>query len=144
WCPGRRPGRWWRPTSWSGRIEGMTSGLERREPILETEVVVVGGGFAGVAAACGAASQRRSVCLVERRTYLGAERTALLRPWLTPGQHQALKELFGWDGASARPPRPEEDEWPLVPDLLKLVLEDRLLAAGVRLLYAARPVGLVA
>jgi hypothetical protein len=87
------------------------------------DVLVVGGGFAGVAVACAAAAAGRHVLLAERRTYLGAERTATLRPWLGTVTGQAT------------------EEWPAVPDALKIALEDRLLSAGVDLLYNARPVG---
>lgn len=83
--------------------------------MLITDVLVVGGGFAGVAAAVAAARAGRRVHLIERRTYLGAESTGCLRPWLT-------------------------DE--PVPDRLKTALEDQLLDAGVTLLYAQRPVSL--
>ena len=52
-------------------------------PILHAcDAVVVGGSFAGVAAALALARAGRAVALVEPRTYLGHEVTATLRPWI--------------------------------------------------------------
>jgi flavin-dependent dehydrogenase len=98
--------------------------------VVKVDVLVVGGGFAGIAAACAAAEAGKRVLLAERRTYLGAECTATLRPWRTSARAEGLAALLG----------SEVSEY-AVPDRLKLALEDRLLAAGVELLYCARPVG---
>ncbi len=107
---------------------------------LETEVLVIGGGLAGLAAACAAAEGGKRVTLIDRRTYLGGERTAALRAWFTQEQHEDLKALFGWNGDFAKVA--DHGELPLVPDLFKCALEDRLLAAGVELLYGVRPIGI--
>ena len=56
-------------------------------PVLRTgDVVVVGGSFAGIAAALSLARAKRKVILVEPRTYVGREMTASLRPWLASRQ----------------------------------------------------------
>lgn len=109
---------------------------------ITTDLLVYGGGFAGVAAACAAAAAGRRVCLVERRSYPGTECTATLRPWLRPDQHEELRTLFGWAGDFVGTPANGSAELPVVPDRLKLALEDRLLEAGVALLYCMRPVAL--
>lgn len=43
---------------------------------LETDILIIGGGSAGVAAAVASASQQHKVCLVERLDYLGGKATA--------------------------------------------------------------------
>ncbi|MGE5673842.1 MAG: FAD-dependent oxidoreductase, partial [Mycobacterium leprae] len=83
----------------------------------QVDLLVYGGGVAGVEAACAAAAAGKRCLLVERRTYLGHEITATGRYWLA-----------------------EAEGLPPVPDQLKLALEERLLAAGVELLYGLRPI----
>ncbi|HET8629740.1 MAG TPA: FAD-dependent oxidoreductase [Thermomicrobiales bacterium] len=109
------------------------------------DVVVVGGSFAGVAAAVALARAGRRVALIEPRTYLGREVTATLRPWLAPGAAagaplpEAVRACLGPAALAAAE---RGDETPLVPDDVKRGLEDLLLGAGVYLLYATLPVGL--
>ncbi|MBK8021400.1 MAG: FAD-dependent oxidoreductase [Chloroflexi bacterium] len=51
-------------------------------PVLyETEALVVGGCFAGIATALRLAGHHRRVVLIEPRTYLGREVTTTLRHW---------------------------------------------------------------
>jgi NADPH-dependent 2,4-dienoyl-CoA reductase/sulfur reductase-like enzyme len=51
-------------------------------PVLKKcDVVIVGGGFAGIAAAVIFAKSGKKVVLVERRIYLGREVTTEFRPW---------------------------------------------------------------
>lgn len=67
-------------------------------------LLVVGGGFAGLAAAITAARAGARVLLTEGRTALGAELTATLRPWLPP---EALAGLAAHLGDLSRPaPQP--------------------------------------
>ncbi|MFD1676633.1 FAD-dependent oxidoreductase [Alicyclobacillus fodiniaquatilis] len=108
--------------------------------LLTTEVLVVGGGFAGVAAAIAAAKAGRQVCLVESRAYLGWELFATLRPWLTAAEHEKLNELFNWTDKTYTSDS-TSGEQAVIPDACKLLLEDVLLAHGVKLLYYAHVIG---
>jgi ribulose 1,5-bisphosphate synthetase/thiazole synthase len=115
-------------------------------PVLRrADAVVVGGGFAGVAAALRLAHAGREVVLVEPRTYLGREITATLRPWVrrsaVEGNAGSLEVLAACVKATLA--APNLDEIPLKLDAVKLTLEDLLLAAGVELLYASLPMGTV-
>ena len=110
-------------------------------PLLQsTEFTIVGGSFAGISAALELARAGRSVVLVEPRTYLGWEITATLRPWvpaLPSGEYpELIAACIETSGTHAR-----QGEYPLHPDAIKTCLEDRLLAAGVQLVYASQPVG---
>ena len=103
-------------------------------PVLaECDALVLGGSFAGVAAALRLARAGRKVMLVEARTYLGREVTAHLQPWAD--SPSALPEWLRQAGQV-------QDTGALLfgMDALKTSLEDALLAAGVRLLYASLPV----
>ena len=153
-------------------------------PILHAcDAVVVGGSFAGVAAALVLARAGRAVALVEPRTYLGHEVTATLRPWIRvphgtapspPPPQGTISSPLPPQGATLSPLPPREGqgegrsptlnpstlpepvaacieasgtsavagEFPLHPDAVKTCLEDLLLGAGVRLIYASLPVGL--
>lgn len=104
---------------------------------------MVGGSFGGVAAALTFARAGRQVILVEPRTYLGREITATLRPWVNVSEVDPLPGLIATcvDVAGAVP---VSGEIPLKPDALKLCLEDLLLEAGVALIYASLPLGVVA
>ena len=153
-------------------------------PILHAcDAVVVGGSFAGVAAALALARAGRAVALVEPRTYLGHEVTATLRPWIrvppetTPPPlppQGATPSPLPLQGATPSPLPPREGqgegrsptvnpstlpelvaacieasgtsavagEFPLHLDAVKTRLEDLVLGADVRLIYASLPVGL--
>lgn len=107
-------------------------------PVLaKTDAVVIGGSLAGVAAALGLARAGRQVMLVEPRTYLGREITATLRPWLPDGDAHTLVSHLA-EAAGVRLP---DTTWRLNLDSVKQWLEDALLAANVRLLYASLVVG---
>lgn len=102
------------------------------------DLLVVGGGFAGLAAAITAARNGAKVLLTESRTALGAELTATLRPWLAPESLAGLAAQLGdLSGAAV----PAGGELALVPDQLKIVLEDLLLDSGAELRYGLRPTG---
>jgi hypothetical protein len=62
------------------------------------DLVVIGGTLFGCFAACRAARQGKRVVLVERRTFLGTDITATLRPWLHrkgwENFNPEMKELF--------------------------------------------------
>jgi ribulose 1,5-bisphosphate synthetase/thiazole synthase len=110
------------------------------------DVVVVGGTLAGIVAALTFAQAGRQVILVEPRTYLGRDITATLRPWLpVPSTSMPvhwppiLAACIAESGTSAL-----GQEIPLHLDAVKICLEDLLLTAGVRLIYASLPVALLA
>jgi flavin-dependent dehydrogenase len=107
------------------------------------DLLVLGGSYGGCAAALAAARAGRSVVLAEPRTYLGYETSALLRPWLPRAALESPPALFAPWLSEAAPLPAVGDEVPLYPDAVKLGLEDALLAAGVRLLYASHPIGAV-
>lgn len=111
-------------------------------PVLcASDVVVAGGSLAGVSAALYLARTGRRVTLVEPRTYLGYEVTAVLRPWIPePPEGVALPEVVA-ACIEASNTCVAAGEFPLHPDAVKTRLEDLLLEAGVGLLYASTPVG---
>lgn len=116
-------------------------------PILRSgDVIIVGGSFAAVAAALEFAQAGKQVVLVESRTYLGREITASLRPWVNLGRLASkgrVPELVAACLEAAAAGNAVSDEIPLKPDMVKLSLENQLLNAGVELIYASQPVGVV-
>jgi ribulose 1,5-bisphosphate synthetase/thiazole synthase len=114
-------------------------------PVLhDCDVAVIGGSFGGVAAALALARGGRKVALVEARTYLGREVTATLRPWVHVPSGASLSDLPQVVRAciEASGTSPTEQEVPLWLRAIKVCLEDLLLNAGVKLVYATLPVGL--
>ncbi len=115
-------------------------------PILyKADIVVVGGSFAGVAAAIALARAGQRVSLIESRTYVGREVTATLRPWIPRDAStdvQSLPEVIRDCIEAAGPVDGRGGEIPLHSDKVKIRLEDLLAAAGVKLVYASLPVGL--
>ena len=112
-------------------------------PVLSnTDVIVLGGSFAGVAAALEFARSGRSVVLVEPRTYLGREVSATLRPWLNLSLHGSPPKMPDVVQAciSESSTQAVDGEIPLHMDAVKRTLEDLLLAAKVKLIYASLPV----
>jgi len=110
--------------------------------LFEADAVVLGGSFAGIAAALRLAEGGRRTVVVEPRTYMGREATATLRPWVSrPEAGAALPEplrtvLAGHDAAVG-------GEAPLHPDRVKRTLEDTLAAKGVGWVYATLPIALL-
>lgn len=102
--------------------------------------VVVGGSFAGIAAALELARSGRSVTLVEPRTYLGREITATLRPWLPIIDESQAPTLIA-SAIKGAGKRQTGNRYALNLDALKIHLEGVLLEAGVKLLYASVVVG---
>ena len=61
-----------------------------------SDVIVIGGGFAGCLTAMACADRGLTTVLVERRAYLGREVTAKLRPWIgRAGENELSDELRG-------------------------------------------------
>ena len=114
--------------------------------INKCDVLIVGGGFAGVSAALEFAGAGKKVVLVERRIYLGREMTSTYRPWI---------DLDENTGAGSLPEalrlcideeinQPFKDKVLFRFDKIKLGLEDVLLSKGVEIIYASHPVQLIA
>ncbi|MBO9610142.1 MAG: FAD-dependent oxidoreductase [Paenibacillaceae bacterium] len=103
------------------------------------EVLVVGGGLAGVAAAAEAADAGRRTMLAESRTFLGGAWASSLRYWVNQADFEALSEELAWPRDSLL--GEGFGECGLVPVQIKLALETYVLGRGVTLLYAVRPMG---
>ena len=116
--------------------------MSDRFPLLyDSEIMVVGGGPAGVAAAVSAARNGGRVVLGERYGFLGGMATAgLVNPFMTfsAGGKQIihgvfqellerLEELGGWGG--------EERDWSFDPEVMKHACEGLCQEAGVELAY---------
>jgi ribulose 1,5-bisphosphate synthetase/thiazole synthase len=116
---------------------------ERLPVLADSDLVVAGGSFGGVAAALAAAEAGIQVVLVEPRTYLGREMTACLRPFMALKETEAWPSLVASCVEAAGVPDPEHGMVAFQLATLKTHLEDRLLDAGVKILYACLPMGLV-
>src|SRR5210317_119311 len=106
-------------------------------PVLKRcDVLIIGGGFAGVTTARKFAKAGKKVVLVERRIYLGREVTSVYQPWF---------ELNGTDGnlptvlqscVEKRATEQDNGERVLLRfDHVKRTLEDKLFEAGVEIVY---------
>ncbi len=118
---------------------------EQALPILHRcDVVVIDGSLAGIAVALALSRAGHRTAVIERRTYLGREITATLRPWLRlpTGPPSDLPEPLAVCCAAGRALSAGE-EMALHPDAVVRALEDLLLKAGVWLLYAGTPVALI-
>jgi len=108
--------------------------------ILETDLLVIGGGLAGLAAASDVAQSGRRVVLLESETFLGYELCAWQRPWIR-WQTARRDLLCSWFPVEEAADVSEDGQLvPLHMDRLKKKLEDRVMGSGVQLLYASRPV----
>ena len=113
-------------------------------PVLASgDLLVVGGSFGGVAAALAVAQLGRQVVLVEPRTYLGREAAACLRPFFSVPGDTGLPLLLRSSMEAAGVSLPEQSLLALKLGVLKKHLEDVLLDAGVKILYASQPMDLV-
>ncbi len=130
----------------------------RRAPVLaRPEVLVVGGGIAGIAAAAAAARAGAETLLVERQGFLGGTLTAVTLGGICGGfrhvgPEQELRPVVGglWTELQERllahealgPPRRSAmvrgvHGLPYDPERLKLVLDEMMAAHGVRVLTGA-------
>jgi flavin-dependent dehydrogenase len=108
----------------------------------KAQVVVVGGGPAGITAAVAAAREGADTLLVERYGHLGGMATGglvLMIDQFPPGQcyewYERLEPLGGLrDISKTREPGLTRHSFMADPELLKCILNDMALQAGVRLL----------
>ena len=123
-------------------------------PDFSTDVCVVGGGPAGVAAALSAARNGAKVLLIERMGFLGGSATAMQVPAFAPfsDRTKAIVRGIGWEVLTEHQrrlnrPLPDPDsynvpqdkgrmDWvPLDVELLKRLYDELCEAAGVRVLF---------
>ncbi|ETI67514.1 FAD-dependent oxidoreductase [Neobacillus vireti] len=113
-------------------------------PILaEVDVVIIGGTFAGLAAALQFAKQGKQVMVIESRTFLGSELTAPLRPWIDSSQSatsELIEACVQTCGKTVQIGYSQTIVFQV--DQLKIILEEELFAAGVQLLYASLPIAI--
>ncbi len=124
----------------AGAFVSLTSSAQ--VPLIsEVDLLVIGGGLAGLVAAHQVADQGRRTLVVECGTFLGYELAGWQRPWVQWRSSQAdlLRAWLPLEDAAAT--AADGQIIPLNMDQLKLKLENRLFQAGVRFLYASRPVG---
>ncbi len=120
--------------------------LEQTLPILnKCDVIIVGGGFAGVTAAKTFAKSGASVVLIERRIFLGREVTATGRPWINHAERsrEELPETIQ-SCIESSIEQPGNEQTLLRFNHVKLALEDELLKLGVEIIYASYPIQLIA
>jgi hypothetical protein len=121
---------------------------EREIPVwAEVDVMVAGGGPAGVAAALAAARSGASVLLVEQRGYLGGMATVAGVPAFCPytDQRKAIIRGIGLEILEDMKAGMEEEfrrnhadqlDWvPIDAEVLKRLLDEKTSAAGVQVLY---------
>ncbi|MBR0459814.1 MAG: FAD-dependent oxidoreductase [Victivallales bacterium] len=135
--------------------------MERDIPVIsDVDILVVGGGPAGLAAAISAARQGRSVALAEREFCLGGTATgSLVGPFMTcsdpDGKQQIIRGFFEelvrrlvaaggaedpmsitkCDGHSSWHVKGHNNVTPFHSEILKVVAEEMCEEAGVQLLY---------
>lgn len=133
------------------------------ETAYKAQVVVLGGGPAGIAAAISAARQGKKVALVEKYGFLGGMATAgLVAPFMKihtiDGKHQIIKGIFEEmirrmeaEGGAIHPSRVKMGtplmgflgaghnyDTPFDPESLKRVADAMVLEAGVRIFFHAQ------
>lgn len=132
-------------------IEGQRESVrlpERQIPVFrEVDVLVCGGGPAGVGAALAAARNGASVLLIEQRGYLGGMATVANVPAFCPYTDHVKPVIRGigleiLQDMKARMEYGFQEEWkdeldwvPIHAEVLKLLLDEKMQEAGVSLLY---------
>ena len=118
---------------------------EQYIPVIhKCDVLIVGGGFAGVSAAREFAKSGKSVVLIERRIYLGREITSTYRPWINH-LGASRSELPGLltSCIESKIEQPFADQTLFRFNKVKLTLEEELLGLGVEIIYASFPIQLI-
>jgi ribulose 1,5-bisphosphate synthetase/thiazole synthase len=119
--------------------------MDQYLPVIEKcDVLIVGGGFAGVSAARKFAKNGASVVLIERRIYLGREMTSTCRPWINHanGSLNELPELIK-TCIDPKFDQPFADKTLFRFSKIKKPLENELLDADVKTLYTSFPLQLI-
>jgi len=119
---------------------------QRRIPVrYEADVAVIGGGIAGVSAACAAARSGASVILVERFAVAGGNCTVggvASFCGETRGQGEVfdaiVADLENWNAIAGYQPYPQADHRVFDHEILAVVLQELLLRRKVRLLLHTR------
>ncbi|HJH05261.1 MAG TPA: FAD-dependent oxidoreductase [Victivallis vadensis] len=115
-------------------------------PVLaDADVVVLGGGPSGVAAALAAARNGAQVLLVEQFGALGGLGTTGLVPMFAPtsdGERMIYGGIFreiNLEMCSRMKVEPWRESWQAInPEILKRLLDEKIAQAGVRVLYCAK------
>jgi hypothetical protein len=115
--------------------EKYVTEAERRVPVVaEVDVIVVGGGPAGIAAAVSAGRSGASVCLIEANGCLGGVWTAGLLTWMfemnQPGIPREITGRLGQRDARIAGHDPNMYTYDI--EEMKLLLEEMCVAANVR------------
>ena len=115
---------------------------------MDTDVLVVGGGAAGVTAAVAAARAGKQVLLVETNGAFGGVGTTGLVPAFAPftdGEHQLCAGIGGEIRAGVSRHKPIEAYWtPIDAEELKLAYDRIVVGAGVQVLFFTTVVDAVA
>ncbi len=114
-------------------------------PVLKKcDIVIVGGGFAGVSAAVKFAKAGKKVVVVDRRIYLGREVNSEYRPWFDVDEKN--EPLPGFIKACIDPksPQPDPSKKLLRFDFVKRSLENTLFENGVEIVYVSNVVQVIA
>ncbi len=115
-------------------------------PVLwKGDVIISEGSFAGIAAGLALAKAGKKVVVVEPRTYLGREATSTFLLWINQAEYDRTQPIPEPLAAcmQAQTGHNSNGEITLSTETIKVVLEDLLMAAGIKLIYASRPVGII-
>jgi len=114
-------------------------------PVLKKcDVVIVGGGFAGVSAAVKFAKAGKKVVVVDRRIYLGREVNSEYRPWFDVDEKNGPLPGFMKACIDPKTPQPDPSKKLLRFDFVKRSLENTLFENGVEIVYVSNVAQVIA